>query len=100
MTDSYTGADLRALLKEQALLEETMALASWDQLTGMPKDSGEFRAELQSYLTEKYLGVSTGDQAKALVNFLTMNKLCLRSSRKIMSVMRLCRLTSTLRLTS
>ncbi|WP_270764686.1 carboxypeptidase M32 [Weissella confusa] len=69
MTDSYTGADLRALLKEQALLEETMALASWDQLTGMPKDSGEFRAELQSYLTEKYLGVSTGDQAKALVAY-------------------------------
>ncbi|MBC6498545.1 hypothetical protein H7R52_07145 [Weissella confusa] len=60
---------LRALLKEQALLEETMALASWDQLTGMPKDSGEFRAELQSYLTEKYLGVSTGDQAKALVAY-------------------------------
>lgn len=66
---TLTGQDLRALLKEQALLEETMALAGWDQLTGMPKDASEFRAELQSYLTEKYLGVSTGDQAKALVAY-------------------------------
>jgi carboxypeptidase Taq len=69
MTETFTTADLRALYKEQALLEETMALAGWDQLTGMPKDGGEFRAELQAYLTEKYLAASTGVRAKELVAY-------------------------------
>ena len=64
-----TGKDLRALLKEQALLEESMALASWDQLTGMPKEGGSFRAELQSYFAEKYLDVTTGREARQLVRY-------------------------------
>jgi len=64
-----SGKDLRALLKEQALLEESMALASWDQLTGMPKDASAFRAELQSYFAEKYLDVTTGREARQMVRY-------------------------------
>ncbi|MDR3241228.1 MAG: carboxypeptidase M32 [Lactobacillaceae bacterium] len=69
MAETKTGADLRALLKEQALLEENMGLIGWDQLTGMPVDSGEFRAELQAYLTKLYVNAGTGDEAKALLAY-------------------------------
>lgn len=64
-----SGQDLRDNLKEQALLEEAMALAGWDQLTGMPPASGTFRAELQSYLGSQYLKVAAGERAKKLVAY-------------------------------
>lgn len=63
---ALTGQTLRANLKEQALLEEAMALAGWDQLTGMPQASGDFRAELKSYLASRYLAVATGEAAQEL----------------------------------
>ncbi|MCM0583509.1 carboxypeptidase M32 [Weissella diestrammenae] len=69
MAKQLTGDDLHELLKEQALLEENMALLSWDQLTGMPVKSGEFRAELMAYLTKRYLKVTTGKKAKALLDY-------------------------------
>jgi carboxypeptidase Taq len=69
MTEKITAADLRSVYKEQALIEEAMALAGWDQLTGMPKDGGEFRAELQGYFTEKYLDASVGKKAQDLIAY-------------------------------
>ncbi len=70
----FTGADLRANMKEQALIEESLALAEWDQLTGMPVAAGDFRAELVSYLSSKYFQVATGTEAAELVAYFKQHR--------------------------
>ncbi|MCB6840920.1 carboxypeptidase M32 [Weissella viridescens] len=70
----FTGADLRANMKEKALIEESLALAEWDQLTGMPVAAGDFRAELVSYLSSKYFQVATGAEAAELVAYFKQHR--------------------------
>ncbi|MBM7617224.1 carboxypeptidase Taq [Weissella uvarum] len=71
---NYTGADLRRNMKEQALLEEAMALADWDQLTGMPVAAGDFRSELNSYLSSQFFETATGKEAQALVEYFKQHR--------------------------
>ncbi|MDR3191187.1 MAG: carboxypeptidase M32 [Lactobacillaceae bacterium] len=74
MADEFTGADLRAILREQSILEENLALLSWDQLTGMPKDAGDFRATQQEYITARLLKISTNKHAQAVLAYFNKKK--------------------------
>lgn len=77
-----TGTDLRKNMKEQALLQENMALAEWDQLTGMPVEGNEFRAELSSYLSGRFFQVATGTEAADLVKYFKENNEALTSDEQ------------------
>ena len=59
-----TQHDLFDSVKEQTILITNSALSGWDALTGMPKDAGHFRAEMDAYLAEKLFQVSTGSARK------------------------------------
>lgn len=64
-----TQQDLFDSVKEQTMLSELSALSGWDALTGMPKDAGHFRAEVDAYLAEKTFQLSTGaGREKLLTN--------------------------------
>ena len=64
-----TQQDLLDSVKEQTMLSELSALSGWDALTGMPKDAGHFRAEVDAYLAEKTFQLSTGaGREKLLTN--------------------------------
>ncbi|GMA70184.1 carboxypeptidase M32 [Leuconostoc litchii] len=85
-----TQKDLFNSVKEQTLLSQISALSGWDALTGMPKDSGHFRAEIDGYLAEKLFQVSTGDNRKNILTDLEkdsasldeLGQLVLRKARK------------------
>ena len=62
-----TQHDLFDSVKEQTILTQIAALSGWDALTGMPKDAGHFRAEMDAYLAEKLFQVSTGSARKKIL---------------------------------
>lgn len=62
-----TQEALIASIKEQTLLAEITALSGWDALTGMPKDAGHFRADMDAYLAEKTFQVATGAKRQQLL---------------------------------
>ena len=61
-------------IKEQTILSEISALSGWDALTGMPKDAGHFRADVDAYLAEKTFQVATGPQRQQLLEALSADK--------------------------
>ncbi|WP_294975516.1 carboxypeptidase M32 [uncultured Leuconostoc sp.] len=66
-----TQQDLFESVKEQTLLSQLSALSGWDALTGMPKDSGHFRADVDAYLAEKLFQIATGDKRQKILTDLT-----------------------------
>ena len=56
-------------LKESALLGEALTLLGWDQLTGMPEDSTDFRAEVTSYLAGKHFDRMTNADMKEFMDY-------------------------------
>ena len=60
-------------IKEQTILSELSALSGWDALTGMPKDAGHFRADVDAYIAEKTFQVATGAKRQQLLADLTAN---------------------------
>lgn len=62
-----TQQDLFDSVKEQTLLSEIAALSGWDALTGMPKDAGHFRADVDAYLAQKIFTVSTGEHRQNIL---------------------------------
>ena len=61
-------------IKEQTILSEISALSGWDALTGMPKDAGHFRADVDAYLAEKTFQVATGAKRQQLLEDLSADK--------------------------
>ncbi|MCC7668872.1 MULTISPECIES: carboxypeptidase M32 [Leuconostoc] len=66
-----TQQDLFDSVKEQTLLSEIAALSGWDALTGMPKDAGHFRADVDAYLAQKIFTVSTGEHRQNILKALS-----------------------------
>ncbi|WP_220739882.1 carboxypeptidase M32 [Leuconostoc miyukkimchii] len=60
--------NLWSSIKEQTLLSQLAALSGWDALTGMPKDAGHFRADMDAYLAEKLFQVATGKERQRILN--------------------------------
>ncbi|CAM3125444.1 carboxypeptidase M32 [Leuconostoc rapi] len=65
--------DLIDSIKEQTQLTQLVELSGWDALTGMPKDSGHFRSEIDAYLAKKLFQVSTGKDRQHILESLSAN---------------------------
>ncbi|MDR2661251.1 MAG: carboxypeptidase M32 [Lactobacillaceae bacterium] len=65
----FKEQDLLNHFKELSLLQENLALLGWDELTGMPKDSADFRANLTEYIADKYFSLWNSNKTQELLDY-------------------------------
>lgn len=76
--------DFRAYLKEIAMFNEVSSLLAWDQLTGMPKDATDFRAEVSSYMSGKLFEMNTSEKMADFIAYFTQHEEALSEDGKIL----------------